>query len=186
MDASDLFREAQRLLMEGRNPESAETFTKALEAGSEPAITHLSRGVAYMRLREHVKAVEDFSRVIEGQKGNFRVYYYRGTALAMVGEHEKAVEDLTKSLDLKPDNGPAYFIRGSSRAQLGRDDEAAEDMKKALSHSELAAQSFADGMGLVKTRFDKALAILSGERRPPTIELTEEEREKLMKWLQED
>jgi tetratricopeptide (TPR) repeat protein len=82
----------------------------------------------------------------------------------------KAVEDLTKSIDLRPGNGAAYFIRGSSYAQLERDDEAAEDMKKALSYSELSAQSFTDGMGL----------------RPPTIELKEEEREKLMKWLQED
>jgi hypothetical protein len=96
------------------------------------------------------------------------------------------VEDLTKSIDLRPGNGAAYFIRGSSYAQLERDDEAAEDMKKALSYSELSAQSFTDGMGLLRTQFDKALAILSGERRPPTIELKEEEREKLMKWLQED
>ena len=52
MDTQELLREAQLLFVDGKNKESLEAFTKALEAGADPYIVYLSRGVVYVKMKE--------------------------------------------------------------------------------------------------------------------------------------
>jgi hypothetical protein len=46
MDPQELLRQAQLLCVDGKVKESIEVFTRAIEAGANPYIAHLSRGVA--------------------------------------------------------------------------------------------------------------------------------------------
>jgi hypothetical protein len=43
MDPQELMREAQLLFVDGKVKESIKAFTKAIEAGANPYIAHLSR-----------------------------------------------------------------------------------------------------------------------------------------------
>lgn len=185
MDTKELFQKAQRLFIEGKHKESIEAFTKAIESGEKSEIAYLSRGVAYFNLKEHDKALADFSKAIEANEKNVRAYYYRGIAYNAKSEYNRAIEDLNKAIELKPDYGAAVFARGTAYAQIGNDDEAARNIKTALIYGETAAQGFADTFGMFRTQFNKALALITGERKPPTMVLTEEETEKLKKWLEE-
>jgi tetratricopeptide (TPR) repeat protein len=185
MEAKELFHEAQILLMQGKQKESIEILTKAIEAGADKAMAYLSRGVAYLQLKETDKAIEDFGAAAEADKSNARPYYYRGTAYMIKEDYKKAIEDLSISLRLKPGNGAAMFARGTAFVQLGMEDEASKDIKSALAVSETAVQSFVDTYGILRTQFDRALMMMSGEGKAPGLALTEEEQAKLRKWIEE-
>jgi len=186
MEAKELFLEAQLHLLRGELEDSVETFTRAIGAGATDALAYLSRGTAYMKLEDPGRAIEDFSTAIQKDAGSARAYYYRGAARMLKDELEEAVEDFTRAIELNPENGAAFFARGTCHAQLENDDEATRDIKTALAYSETAAQGFADSMGLIRTHFDMAMSLLSGERRATSMELTEEEQATIKRWLEED
>lgn len=186
MEAKELFLEAQLHLMRGEIEDSIEAFTRAIGAGATEAITYLSRGAAYMKLKDMDKAIEDFNAAIQKDAGNARAHYYRGAARMLKEELEEAIEDLTRAIELNPENGAAFFTRGTCHAQLENDDEATKDIKTALAFSETAAQGLADSLGMVRTHFDMAMSLLSGTRKASSIELTEEEQATIKRWLEED
>lgn len=185
MDADELFREGQFHLMRGELEESVEAFTKAIEAGAGGAMVYLSRGATYMKLNKPAEAIADFGAAIQKDDRNSRAFYFRGAAYMLVDELEKAVEDLSKAIALNPENGAAFFARGTCHAQLGNDEQATRDMKTALAYAETAAQGMAESIGLIRTHFDMAMALLSGERKPSTIQLTEQEQAQIKRWLEE-
>lgn len=80
MDAHEFFEDGKRLFVEGMLRESIDAFTKALDAGADPEITYLSRGTAYLKLKEANEAIDDFTKAIEADKSSPRACYYRGMA----------------------------------------------------------------------------------------------------------
>ncbi len=182
MTAKELFEQAQRLFMGGKHRESIEKFTEALKAGSEPGITYLSRGAAYLKMNEPDKAIEDFTRGIEADPEKANAYYYRGAAHMAKDEYEKAVADMSCAIELKPDHRAAIFARGMAKVSLGRKEEGATDIKTAMTHAEAAVQGFADTYGW-RTQVEKVIAALEGERRPETMILSDEEMKTLKKLL---
>jgi tetratricopeptide (TPR) repeat protein len=185
MDAKEQFREGQFHLMRGELEDSVGAFTKAIDAGYDEAMAYLSRGAAYMKLKKAPEAIADFTKAIERDPQSPRAYFFRGSALMLIEELERAIEDLSRALELNPEHGAAFFARATCHAQLGHDEEATRDMKTALVYAETAAQGMADTIGLIRTHFDMAMALLSGERKPTTVQLTEEEQAKVKKWLEE-
>jgi tetratricopeptide (TPR) repeat protein len=185
MDPREVFGQGQQHLLKGELEESVRSFTQAIEAGMDDAIAYLSRGVSYMKMQKPVEAAGDFSKAIERAPESDRAYYYRASALMLSGEYEAAVPDLSRAIELNPENGAAFFARATCHVQLGNDDEATRDMKTALAMAETAAQGLADTFGIIRTHFDMAMALLSGERRPSSLQLTEKEQEQLKRWLEE-
>ncbi|MEW6419585.1 MAG: tetratricopeptide repeat protein [Nitrospirota bacterium] len=186
MDPKELLGQAQLLFAEGKERESIDAFTKALEAGAEPFIVYLSIGVIYMKLKETDKAIDNFNKAVEVNDSNPRTYYYRGMAFMDRGEFEKAVSDFSKALERKPDLYPSKFARSAAYARLGKFDESTNDLKDVLPQMEAGAQSFADSYGIVRTEMFKVMAQISGEREVPTMNLSEKEIDTLKKWLEEE
>lgn len=185
MDINQLLVHAQRSFLQKDFQESIDAFTKVIETGEAQEVAYLSRGVARFQLKEHDKAIEDFSRVLKLNDKNSRAYYYRGMSFLMKEEFENAVADLDRSIGLNPDNKTPFFARGIAYAELGNEDEAAKNIKTALMSSEANIQGFADSYGMFRTQFEKAFSIMTGKTEPPTVALSEEEKQKLMKWLEE-
>jgi tetratricopeptide (TPR) repeat protein len=183
MDKQELLREAQLLFTNGKDKESLDAFAKALEAGADPYIVYLSRGVLYVRMREADAALEDFNKAIGANSKSARVYFFRGIAHMMKEEFENAVADFTKALELKSDYAMAIFSRAVSYARLGKFDESSKDMLVVMPQMEQSLQSFADSYGIVRTQMWKAMAQMSGEARMPTLSLNEKDMETLKKWL---
>jgi tetratricopeptide (TPR) repeat protein len=184
MDANAFFEDGKRLFVGEKWGESIEAFTKAADAGYDPVISYLSRGAAYLKLRDAENAIEDFSRVIESYGESPRSYYYRGMAYAQKKDFGKAVEDFTKAIELKPDDGAALFARGASYLEMGKIDEAGEDIKHATNHLATAVQGYADMIG-DRTHLDRVLAILEGERRNDALDLNDAEFETIRSMLEE-
>lgn len=185
MDPNDLLKEAQLLLVDGKDRESIEAFTKAIETGADPYICFLSRGVVHLKLKEVDEAITDFGKAIEANNKSARSYFYRGLAYMDKSEYEKAADDFSHALERKTDYGMAKFSRAVAYARMNKIEEASQDMMAVIPEMEKGLQSFSDSYGIVRTEMWKVFAQLSGERPWPTVELGEKEMETLKKWLKE-
>ncbi len=188
LDATAAFQEGQLLFIEKKIKESIEAFTNALEAGSDPFMTYLSRGSAYLQMKETDYAINDFSKAIEANKKSARPYYYRGMAYMVKSDYGKAADDLSKALELAPKLLAARFARAVAYARSGKLDEASSDLKDTIPEMEAGLERFADNYGIVKTEMWKVMSQLTGEAaeaEAPGLELTPEEVETIKKWLVE-
>ncbi len=186
MKVSKQFRNAQRLFVNGKFNESIQAFTKAIHSGEKTEVAFLSRGVAYLKNNETEKAIQDFSKVVKMNSKNLRAHFYRGIAYLKIDDYKDAIAEFSKTLELKPDYTPAFFARGSAYAQLGRDDEATKNIKTALMLSDADIYELQETIGLWRTQFDKTISIMTGEKKPLEMELTEKEVSTLRKWLKQD
>jgi len=186
MDTKELLGEAQLLFVDGKDKESIEAFTKALEAGADPYIAHLSRGVAYVKVEDVDHALSDFSKAISLNNQSARAYFFRGLTYMMKNEFESAVSDFTKALEYKQGYGMAKFSRAVSNARLGKFEESSKDMTAVLPQMEENLQGFADTYGIVRTQMWKVMAQLSGEAKTPTLELKEKDIKTLQQWLEQE
>lgn len=186
IDAQELFREAQLLFVQGKAEKSIEGFTKALEAGIDPYIAHLSRGVAYVKVEDIDHALSDFSKAIDLNNQSARAYFFRGMTYMMKNEFESAVADFTKALEYKQGYGMAKFSRAVSNARLGKFEESSKDMNAVLPQMEENLQSFADTYGIVRTQMGKVMAQLSGEAGTRPLELKEKDINTLKQWLEQE
>jgi tetratricopeptide (TPR) repeat protein len=184
MKANDLFEDGKRYFVEGKLRDSIAAFTKAAEGGFEQKISYLSRGAAYLKLKEADSAISDFSNVIALDGKDARAYYYRGMAYAQKKDYGKAVDDFTKAVELKPDEGAFLFARGASYMELGKNDEAGEDIRNATNYLEATVQGYVDTIG-DRTHLHRVLAILEGERRREMLALDESEYETIKGMLEE-
>ena len=186
MDTQELLRQAQLLFAEGKDTESIEAFTKALDAGADPYIAHLSRGVGYVKIQDIDNALADFGKAINLNNQSARAHFFRGMAYMMKNEFENAVSDFTHALEYKKDYGMAKFCRAVSNARLGKFDESSKDMMAVLPQMDENLQSFADTYGIVRTEMWKVMAQFSGEAITPTLELPEKDMNTLKKWLKQE
>jgi tetratricopeptide (TPR) repeat protein len=183
MKPQELLRQGQLLFVEGKDRESIEAYTNAIEAGADPYIAHLSRGVAYVKIKEADKALDDFTKALNTNSESARAYFYRGLVHMMKEEFYDAVGDFTKALELKSDYAMAKFARAVSYARLGKWDEASKDMTAVVPEMEANLQSFADTHGIVRTQMCKVMAQFSGEGEIPALDLNEEAMKILKEWL---
>ena len=184
MDTQELMREAQLLFVDGKVKESIEAFTKAIEAGANPYIAHLSRGVAHVKTEEVEMALNDFNKAISMNNQSARAYFFRGMVYMMKNEFDNAVSDFTRALELKTDYGMAKFSRSVSYARLGKLDESSKDMMAVLPEMEKNLQSFADSYGIIRTEMGKVMAQMAGEAA--ALDLNEKDINTLKKWLEEE
>jgi tetratricopeptide (TPR) repeat protein len=178
-------REAQLLFVEGKEKESIKAFTKAIEAGADPYIAHLSRGVAHVKIKEVDMALGDFNKAISANNKSARAHFFRGMAYMMKEEFENAVSDFTQALKLKTDYAMAKFARAVSYARMDKFDESSQDMMVVMPQMEENFQSFADTYGIIRTEMWKVMEQISGEEKMPTLGLSEKDISTLKKWLEQ-
>jgi tetratricopeptide (TPR) repeat protein len=155
MTTTKFFENAQRLFVDGKLKESIEAFTKAIDSGEKSEIAFLSRGVAHLKNHETDQAINDFSDVVNMNDNNFS------------------------------DNVAAYFARGTAYAHMGNEKEATKSIKTAIMSSETNIIELSEAIGLWRTQFDKTISIMTGEKKPLEMALTEDEVKTIKKWMDE-
>lgn len=185
-DNEELLRKAQLFFAEGKNKESIDAFSKALEAGADRYIVHLSRGVGYIKEQDVDHAINDFSEAIHVNKQSARAHFFRGLAYMMKNEFGDAIADFTSALEYKHDYFMAKFCRGVSYARLGNFEESSKDMAVVLPQMDENLQSFADTYGIVRTEMWKVMAQMGGDAKTTNLSLSEKEISTLKKWLDQE
>lgn len=74
----------------------------------------LNRGIAYMRIGDHIRAVGDFTRAIQSGEAETNVYFHRGLSYVYLGDYPSALEDLKLVVEREPSNKDALFNLASA------------------------------------------------------------------------
>ncbi len=178
------YEEAQSLLMDGKLDESIDKFTRAISEGERSEVSYLSRGVAYLRNHDEKRAIRDFTIVEEMNDENVRAHFYKGIAHLTKKAFNEAIEEFDRTIELNPEHGAAFFARGSAYVQLGNNELATKNIKTAISFSETNVTGLQETIGLWRTDFDKAISIATGAMEVPEMELTQDEYNKVLGWLE--
>lgn len=181
----ELFEKGRQLFIEGNYDASIDYFGDAMVAGYDPAIARLSRGVAHFNVAHYDEAIEDFTYALAIKGKGAREFLYRGLAYLAKDDFDHALSDLDSSLSLDPDNGVAHVARAIVHTQRGNEELAGKDFKTAITLSDSSVLGFADTNGILRTRFTRVMALIGGETRPYSVELTTDELESLTRWMEE-
>ncbi len=95
--------------------------------GKDLAWAYYNRGLAYLHLGDHARAIKDYDQALRLDPGFAIAYNNRGLAYNNVGEYRRAIEDFDRALRLNPGFAWSYVnrcwanvnIRGSGRTCQG-------------------------------------------------------------------
>ena len=89
-----------------------EDYSKVLEYDNGFVTAYISRGSAYVDLKQYVKAISDYNIAIELTPNDAQIYAYRGRAFYETEKYGKAMSDYDRSLTLDNKFAYAYYNRG--------------------------------------------------------------------------
>ena len=122
------------LVNEGKFNEAIDHYNKAI--GMTPItpdhiLAFNNRGLAYNKLGQNQRALEDFNKAINLDRYDMRAYKNRGVTYAKLGLYQSALEDFNEAIRLKPNYADTYINRGVTYAKLDQYQRALEDFNKA-------------------------------------------------------
>jgi tetratricopeptide (TPR) repeat protein len=109
---------------------AAEAYTKAIILKPEEPRSYFNRGIVYIKMGEHDKAIDDCNKVIALDPGYAEAYNNRGWAYFQKGLFDRAIQDCNQALLLDPDMATAYHTRGMAYKAKGLFDMAKNDFQK--------------------------------------------------------
>ena len=162
-----MFSQGANLFARGEYEESICHFSKAIEADPHFKAAYMSRGAAWAKTGNTEKAMEDFRQgsrdAPERPAGLPFPWAWPTSRMVTVKKRSK---DFDKAIELDDRYGIAYFSRGTTLSEMGDTDRAGDDMVMAARIGEAHLQGFADDHNIWRTKYDKMVAELSGEREP--------------------
>lgn len=93
---------------------------------------YCNRGLAYEKMRDYPKAIDDYNRAIENYPRFVEAYLNRGIAFGETGEYMRAIKDFNTAIELSPGSYNAYLNRGVAYLSVGEYEKAAADFKVSI------------------------------------------------------
>jgi tetratricopeptide (TPR) repeat protein len=165
-NAKDKTREGAFHFARGNFEDSIHYFSEAIKKDPKAHMAYLSRGAAYVKMERIDDAQRDFEKAVKLMPQDAKAHHFLGLAYLQKGDRESARREFDQAIELNPGYGVAYFSRGTTRSEMGDEDGGGEDMKTAARIGEANLQNFADNHNIWRTKYDKVLAELNGEREP--------------------
>ena len=123
-------------------------FDKAIELDPNYLDAYVSRGFAYLKLKDFTLCLIDFNKAIEIAPDQGYLYDYRGFLYNNIKQYDKSAVDYNKAIELDPKFKDSFVNRGINYLDLNKHDEAIADFNTAMdpqaSHS-LLQEWQADG-----------------------------------------
>ncbi|MGL4590404.1 MAG: SPOR domain-containing protein, partial [Aestuariivirga sp.] len=153
---SRLVSDAYKALQAGDTVAAAPAYSQAIESrGLEPEVLAnalLTRGLAFQRLNEHARAIDDYTAAmrVDAMSAQLRALalYNRGLSYQKLDQDSRAIEDFTSALFLDAKFSHAYYSRGVALRDGGQYLFALADFDKAIrfEHPEPARVFFAEAL----------------------------------------
>jgi protein O-mannosyl-transferase len=101
------------LFTEGKTEKAIEHFNEvvALKSYYADTLVYNDRGIAYAKLGQYQRAIEDFNKAISISSANIYSYNCRGIVYAKLGQDQRAIDDFNTAVRLNPDYADAYHNR---------------------------------------------------------------------------
>lgn len=112
----------------------AEETTSHLPLKGSPTSvsSYISRGIAYGKLGQYQKAIEDFNKGIELNPKYILAYHLRGATYVKLSQYQQAIKDLTKAIELDPNNADPYNTLGEAYRLSGNYSAAIQNYQRAI------------------------------------------------------
>jgi tetratricopeptide (TPR) repeat protein len=112
---------------------SIELWSYVIEKDPERiCIAYNSRGVAFDKIGQFDRALEDYDKAIVLNSSYPEAYNNRGITFKKIGMFNKAIENFDKAIALNPAYYKAYNNRASAFGKIGQPDKALEDYERAI------------------------------------------------------
>jgi hypothetical protein len=105
-------------------------------------LIYYSRGIAFKKLGQRDKAVEDFDTAIATDPTYYQAYNYRGILYGEAGSFDKAIEYFNTAIAINQNYANAYANRGFTYAFIGQYHRALEDYNKAIELNERFTEAY--------------------------------------------
>ena len=130
--ADQKLKEGNKLYYQGDYEGAIKFYNEVLALGDYVG-AYNNRGIAYINLNQHDRAIQDFNKVLQVSPKYDLGYYVRGFAYATLKNYELSFADFNKAISLNPKFGMAYVNRGVVYQNYFRNNEKAlADFEKAL------------------------------------------------------
>lgn len=157
------FERAVSLLESERFSEAVEAFTDFLLTVPESESAFGNRGIAFARLGEDEKAIEDFRSVISINPADAMGHAMLAVAMRNLGNYEEALAHAVESMELDEDEQMAYLVRGWLFARAGQYQFAVDDLTFYCEQAD-APDEYADLLEICRMLAAKAPTAFSGEQ----------------------
>lgn len=179
MTTTNTYLQGQKAFLGGDLENSIHAFSDALEQGEHPVHSHLNRGIAYLKLGQFKRAIEDFDLILERDALHERALFYRGVAKLNLEENEEAIHDLDRSLALNPDRGVAYLARGLAYHALGNRAEVEKNIHDNHALNNVEIGEFMEEYILSESLFERTLEFFEKDTGEWRLSLTEDEIQRM-------
>lgn len=175
MTTTNTFLQGQKAFLGGHLKDSIKAFSAALEEGVHPFHCHLNRGIAYLKIGQLTRAIDDFDAIIEKDPIHERALFYRGIVKLNQGKHKEAIHDLDRALILNPDRGVAHLARGLAHHALGHKGEEERDIHDRHALHDVELGGFMEEYIISESLFDQTLSFFTYDATIWNLSLTEDE-----------
>lgn len=128
--------QAAAALAKGNVEQAVAAYTKSLKetdlANDRRAVILNDRAVAYVRLGQVRRALEDYNKALELFAEYPAAYNNRGNLLLSLGHPKEAIKDFNRAILLAPKYGVAFSNRANARLRLRAYREAVADFTKSI------------------------------------------------------
>lgn len=139
------YRGQTRVLLQSNFEQALQDFDTALGKGVRNSSLYRYRALAFFRLQQKDKALENYLLAAEVEPesvealnealdiglNDYRLYLKRGQAYNLKKDYRDAIPDFSKVLELSPQNTAAYEGRSDARYATGQCSLAQEDLRAA-------------------------------------------------------
>ena len=122
--------------------DSITLFNHTLRVTSQNFVILNNRGVAYERLGNYARAIEDYDRAIGINPNYATAYFNRGVALSRLGDFNEAIRSFDKAISINPRDYNAFYNRGMANGMLGNYRPAIADFDQALQFNPEFARAY--------------------------------------------
>jgi len=179
MTTTNTFLLGQKAFLGGDLENSIKAFSDALKQGTHPVHSHLNRGIAYFKIGQFTRAIEDFDVIIANDNIHGRTLFYRGLAKLNLEENEEAIHDLDRSLALNPERGAAYLARGLAHHALGNRVEAEKDIHDGHVLNDVELGEFMEEYIISESLFIRTLKLFENDDAKWKLLMTESEVQRM-------
>ncbi len=119
-------------MLENREDEALEDYSKAIEYGSDFSGDYINRGILNVKKYNFNQALNDYNYAILMDRTNSLAYYNRALLRNNLGDKNNALNDLERVMELDPNNNEALLQQASLQLELGYLDEAIANFEQIL------------------------------------------------------
>ena len=109
--------------------EAVNAYTRSIELNPREAATYCNRAMAYLRMKNYAKCIEDADKTLEMEPEYVKAYHRRGKAYLATKKYALAIRDFQFILEKNPDDMDINMSLKDAREKLQREEDRIEAAK---------------------------------------------------------